>query len=459
MLRIFNKKQYLVICAILFICFFACKQCFASVNVTLIVEGCNNNNICEPGEDNINCSNDCTPCNHNNVCELLKGESFSSCPSDCHPSSTSTPPGNGGGNPQMFIGKILNLKVKVGINYATVSWNTIVPTYGSVSWGIGDYNDGVANDIGISNHHKIDMENLSASTTYLFFVNSSLPESYYAKELGTFTTLPIPKIKTVPSIYNLTATSTSNEIILNWNNPKDEDFYGVKIVRSPFFFPADPFEGKIIYDGRGTYARDSDLSFDTKYYYSAFSYDKNLNFSSNVLVESTLKSKRATSSEMSGTDREYQNQNVNILPVNNFVFAEGDLESSISSSTVRIYPFQDIKIVVDKNRLPDQTKTLILKIQNPNDPTKIFSYSFNFDSVNNIFNLVVPNLGNENIYPFSIAAYNSNNKEISLSKGFLDVRAVKEQQPLFNFDISYLILIVLLTTLTFLLYQLRKVLK
>jgi len=433
-----SKLTVFVSVLLVVLLFLVSKQSFASTDVNLYVEGCNNNNICEaPAENEINCSNDCTPCNHNGVCELLKGETALLCPSDCQTVATTTV-----STPVIVAGEILNLNIKTGINYAIISWNTSVPTLGSVSWGKGDsYNDGIVNGINITSHHEIIIENLSASTTYSYFINSSLPEYYYARNFGTFSTFPIPEIKIIPSINNLIATQSNNEIVLSWNNPDSTDFQGVKIVRSPFFYPTDPSEGKVVYDGNGTYTRDSDLSFDTKYFYSAFSYDENLNYSSGVVAESLVGTKQMASPENASMSQ--KNLNLNILPIKDFVFSEGDLELSVSSSTVRVYPFDDLKIIIGVNRFATGTKSLILRIKDPIDISRVYSYSFALDSTKNFFYSIMPNLNNSYTYPFTITAYGLDNKAVYISYGNFDVRALKEQKTEQVFDYRYMSYIIL----------------
>ncbi len=463
-------------------------QSLASTNVDLNVIGCNYNNICEaPDEANLNCSNDCTLCNFNNVCEVLKGEATSSCPSDCGVPShrrryiyaTSTDA------IYEVAGDILNLNIKKGINYVILSWDTVVPTYGSVSWGIGDsYSGGIVNGIKITSNHEILIENLSASTTYSYVINSSLPLYFLATNSGTFTTASIPEIKFVPSIYNLVATSNKAEIILNWNNPDSKDFTGVKITRSPFFFPADPLDGKIIYDGAGTYTRDSDLVSNKKYYYSAFSYDKDLNYSPGVLVWASLKDglssstipldewevipefQASTTGKVVTTTTPAATSTYVLVPISNFVFTGGDMEFGVTSNTVRVYQFGEFRIIAAVDRLPINTKSLILRIQDPSNISNTYLYSFTLDPTKKYFYLDLSNLTN-NIYPFSIISYDLGTKASSVANGFLDVRMLKEPKAYSFFDVVsnlftpkiFIVLSILVVFGAFQVFSLTKFLK
>ncbi len=74
-----------------------------------------------------------------------------------------------------------------------------------------------------------------------------------------------------------------NSVFISWQNPDSVLFAGVRIVRSPYGFPADPLDGKVIYQGPGTYVRDVSGVPGIMYYYAAFAYDAKNNYSSGTL--------------------------------------------------------------------------------------------------------------------------------------------------------------------------------
>lgn len=80
-------------------------------------------------------------------------------------------------------------------------------------------------------------------------------------------------------ISNIKYTAMGNEITLKWDNPSDEDFAGVRIVRNYLRVPSSITDGNIVFMGAtNSY---TDMNFDntrTVVYYRFFPYDKNYNY-------------------------------------------------------------------------------------------------------------------------------------------------------------------------------------
>lgn len=61
-------------------------------------------------------------------------------------------------------------------------------------------------------------------------------------------------------------------VLIGWHNPPGM-FSGVRIVRSPYGIPTDPFAGEVVYQGSGTYTIDTTGIPGTTYFYTIFSYN------------------------------------------------------------------------------------------------------------------------------------------------------------------------------------------
>lgn len=88
------------------------------------------------------------------------------------------------------------------------------------------------------------------------------------------------------NISNFSAVSGDSSISLSWTNPI-VDFNGVKILRKTSGYPANPDDGTVVYDSNGTSHTDSGLTNGITYYYTAFSRDIVLNYSSGAQVRAT----------------------------------------------------------------------------------------------------------------------------------------------------------------------------
>ena len=80
-------------------------------------------------------------------------------------------------------------------------------------------------------------------------------------------------------IGNFRATGGDKRIVLSWANPEDTNFAGVKIIRREGSYPHNMKDGIEVYDGKDASYSDTNPTCGVYYYYAAFTYDKEGNFS------------------------------------------------------------------------------------------------------------------------------------------------------------------------------------
>jgi hypothetical protein len=108
----------------------------------------------------------------------------------------------------------------------------------------------------------------------------------YAASTGVIVGLKILGSDTTPpsNVSNLTATPGDSYIDLNWTNPGDADFAGVRIVKREDHYPVNEIDGEIIEAGLVTTYHDSAVINGTRYYYTVFAYDNSHNYASGVII-------------------------------------------------------------------------------------------------------------------------------------------------------------------------------
>lgn len=83
------------------------------------------------------------------------------------------------------------------------------------------------------------------------------------------------------------AVAGDGEVFLNWINPEDSAFAGVKIMRKVDSSPVDEYDGDLVYIGNAVAYTNKGLTNGTMYYYSIFVCDTSGNYSSGVQVQKT----------------------------------------------------------------------------------------------------------------------------------------------------------------------------
>ncbi len=86
-------------------------------------------------------------------------------------------------------------------------------------------------------------------------------------------------------VTNLRWNMDKGMIKLQWDNPKEEGFKGVIVVKNRFRVPSTPYDGQKLYGGADSFTYDNFGDVKTAKYYAVFSYDDVPNFSEPAVLE------------------------------------------------------------------------------------------------------------------------------------------------------------------------------
>ncbi len=87
------------------------------------------------------------------------------------------------------------------------------------------------------------------------------------------------------SVKNLKYSIEKGIVKLTWDNPTDDAFRGVIVVKNALKIPSSPYDGQKLYGGSDNYTYDNFGDKNTKKYYAVFVYDDVPNFSDISYIE------------------------------------------------------------------------------------------------------------------------------------------------------------------------------
>lgn len=376
----------------------------AGVDVGLVVSGCNNNGICEPilGENEISCTLDCTM------------------PPTPTSTPTTTPPVSRteSGHSTSYGSKLVITSMSISSDQqsAIINWSGNNTALSVFSWGLTpDYEIGSISDVFFITNHRVGIKNLTPGTHYYFKINARDLYGHIMNYFGDFTTLSFAQLSMLPNVQDLVVTYPSGEITLTWINPQVTGFAGVIVVRSPYTYPRDPSDGKIIYEGEGNYVTDLSAQKNTIYYYTVFVYDSKTNYSSGSIVKSVVNPVKPTSS-VSPITLPFSFS----LKLSDFDFIQNGRSSIFQNSPVEVVADKNLTVSISAAKLPAPLRLGTLQVD---DPTSSHSstYLFSFNKSRNSYESQMNLFGvSEGMYPFTLNLQFATSGEVLLS-GVFDV--------------------------------------
>ncbi len=192
--------------------------------------------------------------------------------------------------PDVTAPVISNVAAVPGVTTSSISWQTNEQADSQVNYGITVAYGSTVSDTNQTLSHTLSLSSFLPNTTYHYRVISVDSSGNSANSSDqTFTTLKDNVAP--PDVSNLQLTADAGAISLSWTNPDVNvitDFTGVVVVRKVGSPSANVSDGATVYSGTGQSFVDSNVVANTNYFYTVFSVDTSVNYSSGAYTNGQL---------------------------------------------------------------------------------------------------------------------------------------------------------------------------
>ncbi|MEI6346148.1 MAG: hypothetical protein WCO79_02855 [bacterium] len=425
-------------------------------------------------------------------------------------SATTTPPTDGGGHSNaattgngspvgpisptgntkitvpIFDGNVVVVPVQKEPGTLIFRWKTTVPVTGTLEWGetilyeIGSRNiakNVAQNKANFEYTYQQTVKTFQPGERYFYRVKVTDEDGRVSGYQGVYDVPLSPAIGPLENVsgFSIKKTKYDSEkregrVLLKWQNPDSDTFSEVRVVRSPFHFPKDVLDGKVVYEGGDEAVLDViPAPAEDQYYYAVFAKTKDGRYSSGSI---------ATSRQVfGGTDTFEKTSRVkdglahfSHLTANNFMFIRHDGTDRVPLSALSLAPAQVeagevVTLSADYELFPEVLKTILVHITpskfssailpdaaGPAKNTESFLLSVNADSSSYEATFFVPSEGGRYDIEVQILDYHNdmlqkivtqNAFEVEESKTKFDV-ALKNAKSQFFVDKKPLLLAIFL---------------
>lgn len=249
----------------------------------------------------------------------------------------------------------------------------------------------------LSTSHETAITGLRSGTTYRVTVTVTDEGGRAATRTITVTTTKGTDTTGPTNPSNFTATALPLGIRLSWNNPTDQDFENVRIMRQTGTIPVDPYDGTPIYEGSLTGYFDSDVMNGAVYGYTIFAKDESGNYSSGVVALI-----RAWSDETVG-DVTIDLEGPEGTLTDDMTIAQREVIHAIQNGSFTITNDDPFLVSVPADHFPKVLKTILVTLTHPTETDKRFTFLLRANAEKTAYEARIDSLANIGRYGATIA--------------------------------------------------------
>ncbi|MCH8987080.1 fibronectin type III domain-containing protein [Patescibacteria group bacterium] len=351
--------------------------------------------------------------------------------------------GPGLGRASGLIFQISDIVVRsVTSDTAVVEARTNKIAIAQIDYGLSEKYDQIVVGEEFEDFHIFELKNLLPNTRYHFKVRAT-DKSGAKVDSGnlTFKTLPFAFVAPPLNVSNFQAVPGDEEIALTWENPLQVE--ATRIMRSTEFYPTDPFEGDLVYEGTAESFIDTGLENKKRYYYTAFARDADGDYASGVVVSAVPQAvplpEIPPPPEIPLVPPEFVPESLRDLSLEDFDFIQKGAKLPIIKGQVDIEPDALLTISLDYEKVPEVLKTILVSLEDTEGKAFSFLLRVNKDKTRYMATLLAPDPGN---YPMKLTVMDFKNQGLQKVGGNLFVKPFEKPQPAFTFEqyVTYIIL-------------------
>jgi hypothetical protein len=270
-------------------------------------------------------------------------------------------------------------EVERGQDFITINWETTVRSQPTVRWSP---TEGGEETVQASQEnardHTTRLQGLDPGTSYDIELQADAVTGE-TERIEEVIQTRLPEAPDSPSLFSANLTA-NNAVSLSWGLPETNSDY-VRVTKSAEFFPQQPMDGELVYEGRNEQTEDTSVQVGETYFYSAFVRSDQGQWSAPSVVAIYVPTESDTAQQpdigqIVEERPEAPTSTQNLLPDLSFadlIFSQADRTVVTKSDVVALAADQRFSVGLDYDRLPEVLKTIVVTVSRP-DSNQSFSF-------------------------------------------------------------------------------------